>query len=57
MKTQTSNKFNDLIIKKNDEVIKLKIHKKATRIGDSCHVLLPKGCEGKLFYIELKEVK
>lgn len=52
-------KQEDLIIKRNKEVVNLKITKKATKIGDGCHIVLPNGCEGKLFYVELigKEVK
>lgn len=47
----TENK--DLIIKLNGEIMKLDIQRVATKVGSGSHVILPKGCEGKLFSIKL----
>lgn len=51
----------NLIIKINDKIIKMKIKKKTTKCADSCHVILPKQLLGKVVLVEYvntdKEVK
>jgi len=48
---------NNLIIKRNGEVIKLKISREVKKIGTGCHVLLPAGMEGKIVYVEYEVEK